>query len=137
MLKRIFQLFFVLVGSWLGYELGPLLFRQLNNMLNIGDIGGQRYIGAALGAVIFLLATNWLVNYLVKAFEWGEERLVKLPIIDFLIGTIGLIVGLIVGFLLFLPISNISLGLVSDYLPLFVSGLLGYLGFVIRAAQER
>ncbi|WP_139492838.1 PIN/TRAM domain-containing protein [Brevibacillus dissolubilis] len=131
MLKRITKVFFVLIGGGLGYQFGPQLFSFLNEMLNFGEVPAQPYFGAALGAVLFFFLTNWLVDYVVNTVHWGEEMLLKLPITDVMFGALGLIIGLIVAFLLFLPINSIPILVVGDFLPLFVSALLGYLGFQV------
>jgi uncharacterized protein YacL len=131
MLRRVFKIFFVLVGGGLGYHYGPDLFALLHELLNFGIVPADKYIGAALGAVVFYLLANWLVDYIVSAVNWGEETLLKLPIVDVMFGAMGLIIGLIVAFLLFPPIGNIPIPVVGDLLPLVVSGLLGYLGFQV------
>ncbi|GAB7387323.1 PIN/TRAM domain-containing protein [Bacillaceae bacterium] len=131
MLRRTIQLFFLLVGGGLGYQFGPDLFLLLDPVMNFGDIPAKEYFGAMLGAVLFAFGTKWLVDYIVESLHMGEEKLVKLPIADVLFGAIGLIVGLIVAFLLFLPLSNIPVPLIGDFLPLFVSGVLGYFGYQI------
>ncbi|MBO8172723.1 MAG: PIN/TRAM domain-containing protein [Bacillaceae bacterium] len=137
MIKRIIQIFFLLLGGGLGYQYGPDLFEFLNSYLNLGEnIIGVKYITAALGATIFLLGTSWLTNLLENFIRRGEERLIRLPITDVLFGSMGLIIGLIVAFLLYLPIQNIELPIVGNFLPLFLSVLLGYLGFNIAVVKR-
>lgn len=137
MVKRIIQLFFLLVGGGLGYQFAPSLFEFLNQYLNLGErLPGIEYIGAALGAAIFVLGTSWLTNFLERIIRRGEERLIRLPITDVLFGSMGLIIGLIVAFLLYLPIQNIELPIVGNFLPLFLSALLGYLGFNIAVVKR-
>lgn len=133
MLKRSFTIFFVLIGGGLGYKFGPDLFSLLNSLLNFGleNMQLQSYIGAVIGAGLFFLLANWLVDYIVNTIRWGEEMLLKLPITDVMFGAMGLIIGLIVAFLLFLPINSIPIPVVGDFLPLIISGLLGYLGFQV------
>jgi len=130
-LKRICKIFFVVLGGGLGFHFGPQIFELLNSLLNLGTVPGPEYFGAVLGAVVLYFLTNWLVDYIVNTIHWGEEMLLKLPIIDVVFGAMGLIIGLIVAFLLFLPISSIPIPVLGDLLPLFVSGLLGYLGFQV------
>lgn len=131
MVRRLGKTFFVLVGGGLGYKFGPDLFDLLDTLLNFGDVHYKSYIGAVLGAVIFFFLANWLVDYTLRIVRWGEETLIKLPIVDVMFGAMGLIIGLIVAFLLFLPISNIPIPVIGDLLPLMVSCLLGYLGFQV------
>ncbi|MCR8997634.1 PIN/TRAM domain-containing protein [Brevibacillus laterosporus] len=131
MLKRICKFFFVIIGGGLGYQFGPTFFSFLNDLLNFGEVPRPAYIGAVLGVILFYLLANTLVDYLVNAIRWGEERLLTLPITDVMFGALGLIIGLIVAFLLFLPINSIPVPVLGDFLPLLVSGLLGYLGFQV------
>ncbi|MFS0557871.1 PIN/TRAM domain-containing protein [Brevibacillus sp. 179-C9.3 HS] len=131
MLRRIGKFFFVLVGGTLGYRYGDDLFSLLDPLLNFGVVAGSQYIGAVLGAILFFFLANWFVDYILRVVRWGEETLVKMPVVDVMFGAMGLISGLIVAFLLFLPISKIPIPFVGDLLPLIVSGLLGYLGFQV------
>jgi len=131
MVRRIGKIFFVLIGGGLGYQYGDDLFSMLNPLLNFGVVAGTQYIGAVLGAILFFFLANWLLDYILRVVRWGEETLVKMPIVDVMFGAMGLISGLIVAFLLFLPISKIPIPVIGDLLPLVVSGLLGYLGFQV------
>lgn len=134
-LKRIIQLFFAVLGAVLGFQFGAKVIDALNSLLNLGltplSDEGQFYplIYALIGAVLFVLLTFWLTDYIVKMIRWGEEVLVKAPITDVVAGALGLSVGLIVAFLLIQPIQLIPI--VAQILPVFVSLLLGYLGFQV------
>jgi uncharacterized protein YacL len=131
MIRRFIQLFITVIGGGLGFRFGTQIFKLLDPYLNIGGVPGGPYIGAAVGAVLFFLLSTWLADYIMETIRWGEEALIKLPVTDVLFGSMGLIVGLIVAFLLFLPISYIPLPFIGDYLPLMISFLLGYLGFQV------
>src|SRR5690606_13178338 len=63
---------------------------------------------------------------------WIEEGLVKIPIGDLIFGSLGLIIGLVIAFLINLPIQEITnIEFVSKVIPLFVTILLGYFGFQV------
>ncbi|HJV47577.1 MAG TPA: PIN/TRAM domain-containing protein [Bacillota bacterium] len=129
MIRRFIQLFITVVGGGLGFRFGSYIFNFLDPYLNIGGVPGEPYISAVVGSVLFFLLSTWLADYILESIRWGEEALMKIPVTDVLFGTMGLIAGLIVAFLLFLPISYIPLPFIGDYLPLMISFLLGYLGF--------
>lgn len=94
------------------------------------EVPAPPYIGAVLGALLLYLLTYWFTgNVIVRWIHWSEERLVKIPAADTLFGTMGLIFGLIVAFLIEPPLSELPLPVVSSVLPILVSALLGYLGF--------
>lgn len=129
LLKRMIQVFFTILGGVFGYQFMPALFEVLDLWLNIGTFEYEHYIGAAVGALIFLAISFWVTDHVMRGFRFAVDRLTKLHVGDLLFGTLGLIIGLIVAFLLFLPLQQIPW--VSTFLPIFISLLLGYLGFVV------
>ncbi|MFZ3590880.1 PIN/TRAM domain-containing protein [Bacillus sp. DJP31] len=129
MIKRFVQLSFLLIGGTLGIFLIPSLF----SLLDVGTFPllNSPYIKAGLGAIIFFIITFWLVDFVVDFIKWVEEALVKAPIVDLLFGSLGLIFGLIVAFLIAIPIKTIQFPLVNTVIPLLLTLLLGYLGFQV------
>ncbi|MCA0989470.1 PIN/TRAM domain-containing protein [Guptibacillus algicola] len=130
MIKWIIQLFFIILGGALGLVYLP----EFIQLLNIGDIPSvfsNSYAGAVIGAVLFFLATFWITDYIVDFIRIIEEKVVKAPVGDVLFGTIGLIIGLIVAFLINMPLAEIKLPVVSNVLPIFISVLCGYFGFQV------
>lgn len=130
MIKWIIQLFFIILGGALGLVYLP----ELIQLLNIGDIPtvfSNSYAGAVIGAVLVFLATFWITDYIVDFIRLIEEKVVKAPVGDVLFGSIGLIIGLIVAFLINMPLAEIKLPVVSNVLPIFISVLCGYFGFQV------
>ncbi|RNA66143.1 PIN/TRAM domain-containing protein [Alteribacter keqinensis] len=129
MLRRVVQLFIIIVGGAVGFIFIP----DLLELLNIGNVAWLEspYIGAIIGALILFLATYWFTDDLVGLIRLVEESLVKAPVTDLLFGTMGLIVGLIVAFLIGLPLDALGIPILSTYLPLFATFFLGYLGFQV------
>ncbi|KHF39052.1 PIN/TRAM domain-containing protein [Halalkalibacter okhensis] len=130
MLKRIVQLFFVLVGGTLGFIFIP----ELIHILNFGEVPvwvTNSYAGAVIGAIIFFFATFWLADYIVNLMKLLEEAIVRAPVTDVLFGTMGLIVGLIVAYLIGIPLNAINIPIVSTVVPIFVTIFVGYFGFQI------
>ncbi|PEZ04515.1 PIN domain nuclease [Bacillus sp. AFS018417] len=129
MLKRIVQLFFLVIGGALGIFLIP----KVIDMLDIGAVPWLEgsYIRAIIGAIILFLTTFWLVDYIVQLIKHIEEALVKAPVTDVLFGTLGLISGLIVAYLILIPIREFTIQVISTVLQIFFTLLLGYLGFQV------
>jgi uncharacterized protein YacL len=129
MIKRVVQLSFLLVGGTLGVFFIPSLFSLLEvNTLPFMD---SPYTRAGLGAIIFFIITFWLVDFVVDFIKWIEEGLVKAPVAEVLFGGLGLIFGLIVAFLIAIPIKTIGFPLVNTVIPILLTLLLGYLGFQV------
>ncbi|MDG5473733.1 PIN/TRAM domain-containing protein [Jeotgalibacillus sp. ET6] len=127
MLRRIVQVCFLILGGTLGVFLIPeLLFGPLgvdNALIN------NPYVTAILGAIIFYIILFWLIDHVVEFLKWCEDRLVEAPVTDLLFGTLGLIIGLIVAFLLGVAINDIQILIVNTVAPILLTLILGYLGF--------
>ncbi len=128
-LKKIVHLFFIVSGATIGYLYIPYIIR----LLDFTDLTWVEspFLGAALGAIILFVISYWIADYIVDFLRWIEEGLVKIPIGDLLLGSLGLIIGLVTAFLINLPIQEIQIEFVSNVIPLFITILLGYFGFQV------
>jgi len=129
MLRKVVHLFFIITGGTLGFLYLPRIIRFFNITDNYWFT--SPYVGLILGALIFLLITYFLADYVVGFLKWVEEGLIKIPVVDLFFGTLGLILGLIVAYLINVPIQDIGLKIVSEILPLFLTIVIGYLGFQV------
>ncbi len=129
MLKRIVQACFLIMGGTLGILLLPELF----NLLHINDIPliNNSYITAVLGAIIFYLITFWAVDYVFNFIKWAEDSLVKIPVTDVLFGSVGLIFGLLVAFLIGFALNAVQVPILNAVVPILLTILFGYLGFQV------
>ena len=97
MLKRIVQVCFLITGGTLGLFLIPDLF----NLANIDiPLINNPYVSVILGLIIFYFITFWAIDHVVNFIKWIEESLVKAPITDLIFGSVGLVFGLIIAFLI-------------------------------------
>ncbi len=129
MLKRIVQACFLIIGGTLGILLLPELFI----LLHINDIPliNNSYITAVLGAIIFYLITFWAVDYVFNFIKWAEDSLVKVPVTDVLFGSVGLIFGLLVAFLISFALNAVQVPILNAVAPILLTILFGYLGFQV------
>lgn len=129
MLKRIVQVCFLIVGG----TLGILLIPDLLALLGVDDIPviNNSYAAATLGAIIFYLITFWAVDYVIGFIKWAEDSLVKVPVADVLFGSIGLIFGLLVAFLIGFALNAIKVPVVNTVAPIVLTLMFGYLGFQV------
>ncbi|GEL78093.1 PIN/TRAM domain-containing protein [Tenuibacillus multivorans] len=128
MIKRILQFIFIIAGGTIGY----LYFPKLLDIWNIGNPEWlYPYLGMTLGAIILYILSLWIADYIVDFLKMTEEKLVKAPVADLLFGSLGLIVGLIMAYLVNIYLQDTRLPVVSDVLPIFVVVILSYLGFQV------
>lgn len=126
MMKKIIRLFFVVIGASFGFAFVP----DLIQLLYIGDMPSwvtHPYTGAVIGAVIFFLFTIWLADAVVNFISVLEERLVMAPVGDVLFGTLGLVFGLMVAFLI--PVPDMVYPVLNWVVSFFLTCLFAYLGF--------
>nr|WP_255574726.1 PIN/TRAM domain-containing protein [Halobacillus sp. Nhm2S1] len=121
-------MFIVITGGTIGYLYFPELFTTMGltwqNWI-------QSVLGAVLGALILFLFTFWIVDYIVDFLRWVEDTLVRAPVADLLFGSLGLIVGLIIAYLINIPVQDIQIQVVNQVVPIFLTFLLGYFGFQV------
>jgi len=129
MLKKVVHLFFIITGGTLGFLYLPLLLKVIN--FTTYDWLMSPYFSSVVGAIILFILSYFIADYVVGFFKWIEEGLVKIPIVDLLFGSIGLILGLLVAYLVTIPLKSISWKIVSEILPLFFTVIIGYLGFQV------
>jgi Integral membrane protein (PIN domain superfamily) len=130
-LKRGVQLFVILLGGTLGFVYIPTILDLLNFGSKIPGWISSPFTGMVIGAVIFALLTFWFVDSLVNFIKTSEERIIKAPVTDVVFGTIGLVFGLVISFLIQLPLSGLHIPGISNVLPIFIYILLGYFFFQI------
>lgn len=127
MLKKIVHIFFIVLGGTIGFVYIPVI-ADLLNPTSIEWLTNP-YFGMVLGALILFLLSYFIADYIVNFFKWVEDTLIKLPAMDLLFGSVGMIFGLLISYLVTMPLQDINIQIVSQVLPIFITVALGYLGF--------
>jgi len=126
-LKRVIQIAFLFIGGALGFVFLPPLYEIIN--LSSSPWLNNPYTSVAIGAILLFLLSFSLSDYCVRLINWMEDVLFKIPAADLFFGTLGLIVGLIVAYFVGFAIERINIPIITDFLPIILSIILGYLGF--------
>lgn len=129
MLKRIVQVAFLFIGGTLGFILLPPLFDVIH--LSSNSWINNPYVTVSLGAVLLFFLSFVLADPFIRFMKFFEERLLKAPVGDLLFGTIGLIIGLTVAFLVGVALDGLHLAVISDIAPILLSIVFGYVGFQV------
>jgi len=129
MLRKVVHLFFIVLGGMMGY----LYLPTVAGLVGLGDsrFATSSIIGCIIGAIILFLLSYFIADYLVGFFKWVEDGLIRLPAGDLLFGTLGLIIGLVVAYLVTIPLGEFKIRVVSQILPFFITILGGYMGFQV------
>lgn len=129
MLRPIIKIMFLLIGATVGILLLPSAF-ELIPLFDNPWISNP-YVAAIVGALVFFLLSLLFVDSLINFMKWMEEKLLHAPTPDLLFGTVGMIIGLVVAFLIGFALSTVDIPLVATVAPLILSVVLGYLGFQV------
>ena len=127
MLKRVIQVAFLFIGGALGLIFLPPLYELIN--LSSNPWINNPYISVAVGAMLLFVLSFVLSDYFIKLITWMEDVLFKLPVVDLLFGTVGLILGLSVATLLGFSVKSIDLPVITEVVPVILAIIFGYLGF--------
>ncbi len=123
------RLVMTFLGMGLGGFLGYTYHGAIKAYLAI-DMSDFAMVATFLGAIIFgligIIISGPLYKVGLNLAQRMESYLLKIPFIELLGGTIGLILGLLIAFLISLPLSAIPL--VGNYISLVVYAVFGYLG---------
>lgn len=105
----------------------------------LGQLGSNRpgaylVIGTLVGALVGFLLSPWLVERSVRLVSWTEQRLQRTPAADLAAGSIGLIVGLLIAYLVGAPLA--AFGALGDLLRVAISLGMGYVGMRVAFRKK-
>lgn len=129
MLRKIIQLVILFTGGTIGYIFIPDLAQLFTSSASNWLLNG--YTGAILGALILYVSLYWFVDTIVNFVRLIEEKLIKFPVTDLIFGTMGLVIGLMLAFLVTVALNSVEVPILSSILPLILTLLFGYLGFQV------
>jgi len=127
-MSRIIRMLGLVLGAIIGDQVAEFIAREM--------LRGTPYQGLRLGVIAFGIVSGGLVGWLaspplrawfVRSMTWVLQRLSGVPLRDVLAGAAGLILGLMVAFLVSIPLMRVPL--IGPYvLPLAAILVFGYLG---------
>lgn len=129
MLKWIIRIVFVLIGGTLGLFFLPHLYEAMN--LSDNPWIANPYVSIIVGAALLFVAALFMTDYLVSFIRWMEDKLLNTPVWDLVLGTLGLVLGLVVAFLLGSAFNALDFPPIGSVVPVILSLVLGYLGFQV------
>lgn len=137
-IDRVIRIIIGISGMLLGLGIGSLV-KALNFLnLNINNwVSLVITIGFSLfcGIISFILSPK-IIRKGKKITEIIENELQKFPTSDIVLGSIGLIVGLIIAFFLGKPLDGINIPYIGFIGQLLLFGFFGYLGIKIATRKK-
>lgn len=138
MLDKVMRFVVGAIGGFFG--LGVLAILKAMELLTISNKGWQSlaiHLGFSLFfGIIFFLLSYKIIEKSKRVIEIIENELQKLPVYDIVLGSIGLIVGLLIAYLLGKPLDNLKIPYLGFIAQLILLGIFGYLGVKIPTRKR-
>jgi len=144
LLKRLFRIAFTLAGIAIGY--GVFLLLEFLVGLNV-DLRAQGFVGihriwtavicALIFGLIFFRITPAIGKHSAKMAKTIESDLQSVSANDMVMGTVGLIIGLVIAFLISRIYVGIQIFFIGTILTIFTYLILAYLGVIIATKKGK
>jgi uncharacterized protein YacL len=133
MFNKIIRFAIGIIGMVLGFGIIALLkTMEVFDLLGSGWVGLLISLGFSLifGIIFFILSPK-IIQKGKGIVQFFENEISKLPAYDILIGSVGLIIGLVMAFLISQPIVRLNIPYLTIPASIILYGLFGYLGIKI------
>ncbi|MDP2892347.1 MAG: PIN/TRAM domain-containing protein [Bacillota bacterium] len=144
MIKKTVRFILTLVGAGIGLGLCALAYELLKTF-EIADLQSvlQPYANilifagsAVLFALILFAVSSGIIKVFMRFVNWVESKLQKIPMVDMLAGSIGLIIGFIIAFLLSGIVEQVKIQWLSITISAVLYLILGFLGMRLAVSRK-
>lgn len=126
----------VAIAALIGGSIGGLWFPSLWQMLTIkAPLLDHLIVNIVIGAIVFAIISLLFKNHIIRTIQSVERTLEKKSPTFILFGSIGMIIGLVIGNLISSIFNYIKIPGISEVLPVVITIVAGYLGF--RVGTQR
>ena len=133
MQKKIFNIIMVVIGASLGATLLPIIWRMVG--LGAHKLINNDITNGIIGAIIFIIISMFTFRHVVGALKKAEKFLNEQSLQDIVFGSIGTIVGLLLGALVSIPLYSLKLAIFSITFPALIMLISGYFGFKVGTTK--
>ncbi len=129
MVNKIVRWIFALLGGVSGVLLfynGAQFYENITENFWYMVLGYS--VSLFIGGLIFFLISPLIITFGRGVANWIERELAKVPTSDIIFGSIGLVVGLIIAYIISRLLMNIPFPFIGTILSVLVAIFLGYLG---------
>ncbi len=137
MVRKVVFFILVLIFATLGFYTSTFIITH--NIISLpagfpGLLFGFYGLGALIGLAIGMLAAPWILRGSLRIISLSEQFIQRTPTYDLIMGSVGLIIGLIIANLLGSMLT--FLGIPGKIIWLLGTVLLGYLGMVVGVKKR-
>lgn len=138
MVDKIVRTVISLIGILIGYGImNGLKSAGIIRFSAMGLLGVFIYVGICIIAgIIFFFLSPYFINWGRRIGRFLEVELQKIPASDIILGSVGLIVGLIIAHLLSQPFYNLNVPYLGVIVSIILYLIFGYLGVKIPTRKK-
>ncbi len=138
MIGKIMKIAIGIVGMLIGFGVTTILKAlEILKFSNNGWSALAIYLGFSLFfGIIFFILSPTIIQKGKKLIEIIEGELQKFPASDIALGSVGLIVGLIIAYLISKPLDKLEIPYIGFVAQIILFGIFGYLGIKITARKR-
>ncbi len=140
-MQVLFRILFTFLGVVIGYVLiGFAKDAGFMNAITNGWHGWMHFVVQGIIIILFALIFYWVAPTLFRAFEnlltHIEADMESYPLIDILWGTFGLIIGLLIAYLISIPLYRLAIPYIGSVLSLIIYLITGYIGSRVAVTKR-
>ncbi|MGO3751886.1 MAG: PIN/TRAM domain-containing protein [Peptoniphilaceae bacterium] len=137
MVNKIFRLLFAIIGAGLGIVFVSFLKDfEFTYSLNKNIVLVISILLIILFALIFFMLSPKALKFIESLLDKWEDDLKERSFSEIIVGSIGLIIGLVIAFLLSQPVYQIPIPYVGSAISIILYGMLGYFGINIALKNK-
>ncbi|WP_396121426.1 PIN/TRAM domain-containing protein [Apilactobacillus apisilvae] len=129
----VIQLIFIIIGCALGIIYLPLLWEVMS--ISSLELLNNGFTNSILGAIIFFLLSLIFGKRIVNRLTKMEQYLSSKNPFYILMGTIGMIIGLVLAILISIVLFRTQYFITNTLIPALLMIVFGYLGFVLGTTR--
>ena len=133
MQKKIFYVVMGILGFSLGATLIPIVWTVFN--LNQNQWLNNDITNGLIGAIIFIIISVFTFSYVGSGIKKIEKFISEQSLQDLVFGSVGIIVGLLLGALVSIPFYSLKIALLNILVPALIMLVLGYFGLRVGTTK--
>lgn len=134
MIKNFFIGLMVILGTSIGITFLPDIWKMMHT--DVFGLMNNDFVNGVIGAGIFFILSLVLGKHVVRAIKRAELALSGHSLEYLLFGSIGTILGLLIGVLVSIPLYRLNTAIIGTVLPAFVMFVTAYLGFRLGTTKK-
>jgi len=131
MINKIIRVILTILGSFLGLALFVYVINimQLESIqTNLATYVTGIIISSLISGMILFFMSPWLINLGRSIVNWVEKELANVPIVNVVLGSVGMVIGLFIAYLISQLLNNIPIPFVGTIVSAVLYIFMGYLG---------